>query len=200
MKLPFNVNEREKKFLIIAGVAVVLLLLYQLFSWYGNVKANVEDVSDMKWTMLKKQLNRLSKKDEVEKRVKTLVQELKIQEKTFLSGNKPPVAAATLQKFLKDSASSLAIDVKLERTLNPVESEYYLGIPVEIGFTASTAKLKDLLIRIKKSRLMLIITEVKVKVTNVRNPVDIYTTLIVTGFIKKPETKVQDEKKVKNAA
>ncbi|MEN8265153.1 MAG: hypothetical protein ABFR82_17035, partial [Nitrospirota bacterium] len=110
MKLPFNISEREKKYLIIAGVAIVLMLLYQLFSWYGNVKANVEDISDMKWTMLKKQLNRLSKKDDVEKRAKAFVQELKIQEKTFLSGNKPPVAAATLQKFLKDSASSLAID------------------------------------------------------------------------------------------
>jgi hypothetical protein len=200
MKLPFNVSEREKKYLIFAGVAVVLMLLYQLFSWYGNVRANVEDISDMKWTMLKKQLNRLSKKDDVEKRAKTLVQELQIREKTFLSGNKPPVAAATLQKFLKDSASSLAINVKLERTLNPVETEYYLGIPVEIGFTASTTKLKDLLVRIRKSRTMLIITEVKVKVTNVRDPVDIYTTLIVTGFIKKPEIKMQDEKKVKNAA
>ncbi len=200
MKLPFNVSEREKKYLIFAGVAVVLMLLYQLFSWYGNVRANVEDISDMKWTMLKKQLNRLSKKDDVEKRAKTLVQELQIWEKTFLSGNKPPVAAATLQKFLKDSASSLAINVKLERTLNPVETEYYLGIPVEIGFTASTIKLKDLLVRIRKSRTMLIITEVKVKVTNVRDPVDIYTTLIVTGFIKKPEIKMQDEKKIKNAA
>ncbi len=176
------------------------MLLYQLFSWYSDVKENVEDISDMKWTMLKKQLNHLSKKDDVEKRAKTLVQDLAIQEKTLLSGNKPPVAAATLQKFLKDSASSLAINVKLERTLNPVETEYYLGIPVEIGFTASTVKLKDLLVKIKKSRTMLIITEVKVKVTNVRDPVDIYTTLIVTGFIKKPEIKMQDEKKVKNAA
>ncbi len=200
MKLPFNVSEREKKYLIFAGVAVVLLLLYQLFSWYGNVKTNVEDISDMKWTMLKKQLNRLSRKEDVEKKAKALVQDLKVREKSFLSGSKPPVAAATLQKFLKDSASSLAIDVKLERTLSPVETDYYLGIPVEIGFTASTAKLKDLLVRIKKSKSMLIITEVKVKVTNVRDPVDIYTTLIVTGFIKKPETKVQDEKKVKNAA
>ena len=200
MKLPFNVSEREKKYLVFAGVAVVLMLLYQLFSWYSNVKENVSDISDMKWTMLKKQLNHLSKKDDVEKRAKILLQELEIQEKTFLRGNKPPVAAATLQKFLKDSASSLAINVKLERTLNPVETEYYLGIPVEIGFTASTTKLKDLLVRIKKSKSMLIITEVKVKVTNVRDPVDIYTTLIVTGFIKKPEIKMQDEKKVKNAA
>ncbi len=200
MNLPFNINEREKKFLIIGGIAVLLVIFYNLFSWYGDVKGNVQEVSDMKWFILNKQLNKLSQKNIIEKRAEAVVAELAIQEKAFLSGNKTPVAAAALQKFLKDSASSLKIDVKLERTLSPVESEFYLGIPVEIGFTASTGKLKDLLYRINKSPLLLTISEMKIKVTNIRNPVDTYTTLIVTGFIKKPETKEQDEKKAKNAA
>ena len=200
MNLPFNINEREKKFLIIGGIAVLLVIFYNLFSWYGDVKGNVQEVSDMKWFILNKQLNKLSQKNIIEKRAEAVVKELTIQEKAFLSGNKTPVAAAALQKFLKDSASSLKIDVKLERTLSQVESEFYLGIPVEIGFTASTGKLKDLLYRINKSPLLLTISEMKIKVTNIRNPVDTYTTLIVTGFIKKPETKEQDEKKAKNAA
>ena len=200
MNLPFNINEREKKFLIIGGIAVLLVIFYNLFSWYGDVKGNVQEVSDMKWFILNKQLNKLSQKNVIEKRAEAIVRELAIQEKAFLSGNKTPVAAAALQKFLKDSASSLKIDVKLERTLSPVESEFYLGIPVEIGFTASTGKLKDLLYRINKSPLLLTISEMKIKVTNIRNPVDTYTTLIVTGFIKKLETKEQDEKKAKNAA
>ncbi len=200
MNLPFNINEREKNFLIIGAIAVILVIFYNLFSWYGDVKGNVKEVSDMKWFMLNKQLNKLSQKNVIEKRAETIVRELAIQEKAFLSGNKTPVAAAALQKFLKDSASSLKIDVKLERTLSPVETEFYLGIPVEIGFTASTGELKDLLYRINKSPLLLTISEMKIKVTNIRNPVDTYTTLIVTGFIKKPETKEQDEKKAKNAA
>jgi Tfp pilus assembly protein PilO len=200
MNLPFNINEREKKFLIIGAIAVILVIFYNLISWYGDVKGSVKEASDMKWFMLNKQLNKLSQKNVIEKRAETIVKELAIQEKAFLSGNKTPVAAAELQKFLKDSASSLKIDVKLERTLSPVESEFYLGIPVEIGFTASTGKLKDLLYRINKSPLLLTISEMKIKVTNIRNPVDTYTTLIVTGFIKKPETKEQDEKKAKNAA
>lgn len=200
MNLPFNINEREKKFLIIGAIAVILVIFYNLFSWYGDVKGNVKEVSDMKWFMLNKQLNKLSQKNVIEKRAETIVRELAIQEKAFLGGNKTPVAAAALQKFLKDSASSLKIDVKLERTLSPVETEFYLGIPVEIGFTASTGELKDLLYRINKSPLLLTISEMKIKVTNIRNPVDTYTTLIVTGFIKKPETIEQDEKKAKNAA
>ncbi len=200
MNLPFNINEREKKFLIIGAIAVTLVIFYNLFSWYGDVKGNVKEATDMKWSMLNKQLNKLSQKNVIEKRAETIVRELAIQEKAFLSGNKTPVAAAALQKFLKDSASSLKIDVTLERTLSPVETEFYFGIPVEIGFTASTGELKDLLYRINKSPLLLTISEMKIKVTNIRNPVDTYTTLIVTGFIKKPETKEQDEKKAKNAA
>lgn len=200
MNLPFNIKERERKFLVIGGIAVLLVVLYQSFSWYSNLKEHVKDVTYSKQFLLQKQLNKLSEKEEIEKRIKEAVQELKLEERAFLSGDKPPVAASALQKFLKDTASSLNIDVKVERTLNPVETESYLGIPVEIGFTATIKELTDLLFRIRKSRFMLTVSEMKIKVTNIRNPEEIYTTLIVNGFIKKPEIKEQDEKKVKDAA
>jgi len=69
--------------------------------------------------------------------------------------------------------------------LGPVENGLYLGVPVEIGFSASTAKLKDMLYRIKTSPLLLTVTKMKVRVTNIKNPVDVYATVVVKGFIKK---------------
>jgi hypothetical protein len=123
-------------------------------------------------------------------------QEIQKQEKAFLRGSKPPVAAAVLQRFLKEKAASLDIEVKLERTLSPVDSEVYLGIPVEIGFNASTEKLKELLYKVRASQYLLTVSELKIRVTNVSNPVDVYVTVVVTGFIKK--SVAEKDKKEKN--
>ncbi len=166
--------------------------MFHVFSWYTDLKKDIKDFSDAKLFVLEKQLNRIAEKDDMQKQVKKIKLELEKQEKAFLRGDKPPVAAAALQKFLKETASSLNIDVKLERTLNPVDTDFHLGIPVEIGFKASTEKLKDLLYGLRKSPYLFTVSEIKVRVTNISNPVDVYATLVVTGFIKKP---VEENKK-----
>ncbi len=198
MNLPIKINEREKKFLIIGGIAVVLILVFYLFSWYSDTKKSIKEYSDAKAFMLQRQINKISEQKYIEEKYRVVSQELEIQEKTLLRGNTPPVAAAALQKFLKDTASSLNVVVKLERALNLVDAESYLGIPVEIGFTATTRELKDLLVKLRKSPFLLTVSEIKVRVTNISKPEDIYTTLVVTGFIKKPEEKKTDKKEAKS--
>lgn len=198
MKVPFKVNEREKKFLLIGGAAVLLIILYHGFSLYADFRANVIELADAKRFMFEKQLQKLSEKDVIEARIAGVRQEIEKQEKAFLRGSKPPVAAAMLQRFLKEKASSLSIEVKQERTLSPVDADVYLGIPVEIGFTASTEKLKELLYSFRASPYLLTVSELKIRVTNVSNPTDVYATVVLTGFIKKPEE--EKEKKEENAA
>ena len=196
MKLPFNVNEREMRFILAGGAAVLLIILFHSFSLYSDFRANVLELADAKRFVLEKQLQKLSEKDVIEARIAAVRQEIQKQEKVFLRGSKPPVAAAVLQRFLKEKASSLNIEVKLERTLSPVDSDVYLGIPVEIGFTASTEKLKELLYKFRAAPYLLTVSELKIRVTNVSNPRDVYVTVVVTGFIKKPV--LDKDKKEKN--
>ena len=198
MKLPFKVNEREKKVLLAGGVAVLLIILFHGYSLYADFRANVFELADAKRSTLEKQMQKLSEKDSIEARVGAMRQEIEKYEKTFLQGDKPPVAAAVLQRFLKEEASSLKIDVKEERALSPVDADVYLGIPVEIGFTASTEKLKELLYRFRAAPYLLTVSELNIRVTNAGNPVDVYTTVVVTGFIKKPV--VEKDKKENDAA
>jgi hypothetical protein len=195
MNLPFKVNEREKRFLMFGAVAVVLIILFHAGSWYSDMKRNTEELSASKILVLEKQLNKISQKTSFEKKFKSVKLELDRQEKEFLRGGKPPVAAATLQRSLKEMASLLNIDVKQERTLNPVDADVYLGIPVEIGFQATTAELKKLLVSLRQSSYLLIVSEMKIRVTNIRKPVDVYTTLVVTGFIRKQTTESGKEAK-----
>lgn len=197
MKLPFKVNERETRFVIIGGIAVLFIILFQGFSWYSDLRKNVLEISDAKRFVLEKQLQKLLEKDRIDAQISAVTQEIEKLEKTFLQGSKPPVAAALLQRFIKEKASSLGIEVKLERALNPVDADVYLGIPVEIGFAASTEKLKDLLYIFRTAPFILTVSELQIRVTNVSKPVDVYVTVIVTGFIKKPETD-KDGKESKN--
>ncbi|MBI5409234.1 MAG: hypothetical protein HZA14_07700 [Nitrospirae bacterium] len=197
MKLPVKINEREKRVLIIGGLVVLLIGAFQAYTWYVDFKKKADDFLEAKRFVLEKQLNKISGKDEAERRINKVKLELEDQEKTLLQGDKPPVAAAALQKALKDTASSLSITISSERILNPTGDGFYVGVPVEIGFTASTEKLRDFLFKLRNAPFLIRVTEIKVRVMNISNPTDIYTTLIATGFIKKqaePETKSKEAK------
>ena len=200
MNLPFKVNEREKKFLLYGAVAVALIVIFSLVSWYTDLRDGVSDIAEAKRLMIERQLGKIAQKDNIEKHANAIKKEIERQERTLLKGGKPPVAAAALQRALKEMASSLKIDVKLERTVNPVDADIYLGIPVEIGFKATTDDLKSLLVNIRKSPYLLTVSEMKVRVTNISKPQDIYTTLVVTGFIKKPPKENENVKEEKNVS
>jgi len=200
LNIPIKVNERERRFLIIGGLAIFLILAFQLFTWYNVTKDRLKDYSNDKYYMLQKQLDRITESESIDNKTNRAEAELKRLENTLLKGSTPPVAAADLQKFLKDTAAISNIDVNLERTLNPVILENYLGIPVEIGFSTTTKSLQDLMVRLRKSPYLLTVSEIKIRVTNISKPEEIYTTLVVTGFIRNTEVKDENKKEVKNAA
>ncbi|MBI4688182.1 MAG: type 4a pilus biogenesis protein PilO [Nitrospirae bacterium] len=186
MKLLSKLTTREKRVLLIGGLVAIALVSYQIYLWYGSIRSSVKEYAEAKQVNLEKQLSRLSEKEPLKKKLDALNSELKGLEQRLLPGDKPPVAQAELQRILKETALSSGIEIKLERPLSPVEMELYTAVPVEIGFTATTAKLKGMLYKIKTSPFLLTVTEMKSNVTNINNPVDTYTTLVVNGFIKKP--------------
>lgn len=188
MKLPIRVNQREKRFLMIGGLAVLLIMAFSLFSWYSDFMERAGSVSDAKIVLLKKQLTKLSERDDLQMRVSAFKEDFERRKSSLLKGEKPPVAAAELQRILKEMASSLNIDVNLERTLTPVDFNFYLGIPVEIGFTSNTDKLNNMLYMLQQSPFLLTITDMKVRVTNVNNPVSVNATLQIMGFVEKPSS------------
>lgn len=190
-----RISQREKKFLATGGVIAFLILTYYSVTWYRDFRISTGEYIETKRIALQKQLNKISEKEDIQKRLETVSAEVKGLEKGLLSDNRPPVAAADVQKVLKDMALSLGIDIKSERALNPIDEGLYIGVPVEIGFTAPTAKLKDMLLKIKTSPLLLVIAEMKIHVTNINNPVDAHTTLIVKGFIRKPQRASEDKKR-----
>ncbi|MDO8282404.1 MAG: GspMb/PilO family protein [Thermodesulfovibrionia bacterium] len=196
MNLPFRVSAREKRVFITGTVLAVLIIIYWITGWYGDIKTEMADLTDAKQMMLQKQMKNLSDMGLLQEKLDNIKQSASTGQKSLLNGNKPPVAAAELQSILKDMLTSLQIDMKSERTLAAVDAGYYLGVPVEIGFISDTEKLKGFLYRLRVSALLLNVTDLKARVTNANNPEDTYITLVITGFIKKPadEEAVKKEK------
>lgn len=200
MNIPLKIGQREKKFLIAGGIIVFLIFAYQFGVWYKNFRVSSKEYIESRQITLQKQLNKILQKANIKNNFEAADAELKELEKGLVSGDTPPVAAAEIQRNLKVMAMSLGIDIKSEKALNSVDSGLYLSIPVEIGFTAPTAKLKDMLYKIKTSPLLLTVPKIKSRVVNVNNPTDVFTTLTVEGLIiKKPQQAEGDKKGIKNA-
>jgi Tfp pilus assembly protein PilO len=189
MNLPFKVTQREKKFLIAGVIVVLFVIAYHGVLWYQDMKKSVAEYRDNKQLTLQKQYERIRDKDRIKKDIEEMSAELKELEKGLLPGDKPPVAAAEVQRELKKMASSLGIEIRTERALNPVDGEFYTGVPVEIGFNASTGELKNMLYKIRTSPMLLRVSMLKIRVTNIRDPKEVFATMVVQGFIKKTEEK-----------
>jgi hypothetical protein len=195
-----KINERERKFIVLGGIAVFLIIVYHVHGLYTDFKTRAEEYSGTRIIMLEKQLAKLSDREGLEKRADEIKKEVARYEKLFLKGSKAPVAAAELQRTIKDIASSLSIEIRLERTLTSVDADFFVSVPVEIGFTSSTARLKNLLERLRATPFLIDISEMKVRVLNVSKPEDINVTLVVSGYIKKPMDNKNGSKEAKNVS
>jgi type II secretory pathway component PulM len=199
MNLLSKISSREKKFLAFGGIIVLAIIVFQGYAWYDGFNKRIDDFSGARLLMLEKQLNRISGKEGLEKHLVEMKQELEEAEKAILQGDKPPVAAAALSSILRDATSAQGVNIALERTLNPSDVQHYVAVPVEIGFTTTTERLKNILYSLRTSPFLLTVSEIKIRVINIANPTDIYTSLVVTGFIKK-EAETAQENKEQNKA
>jgi Tfp pilus assembly protein PilO len=195
-----KISERERKFIVAGGVAVFLILVYYAYGLYSDFKTQAVEYAGTRELMLEKQLAKLADREVLEKRADEIRKEVERHEKLFLRGDKAPVAAAELQKTIKDTASSLGIEIRLERALNPVDEDYFVSVPVEIGFTSSTARLKNLLVKLRDTPFLINIAEMKVRVLNVSRPEDINVTLVVSGYIRKAVDDKNGTKEAKNVS
>lgn len=195
-----RISERERKFIVLGGIAVFLIITYYVYGLYSDFKTRAEEYSGTRVLMLEKQLAKLADRKDLEKRADEIRKEVARHEKLFLQGDKAPVAAAELQKTIKDIASSLGIEIRLERALNPVDEDYFMSVPVEIGFISSTARLKNLLEQLRATPFLTTISEMKVRVLNMSKAEDINVTLVVSGYIKKPGDDKKGSKEAKNVS
>ncbi|PKL51772.1 MAG: hypothetical protein CVV37_04685 [Nitrospira bacterium HGW-Nitrospira-1] len=173
------------KALAIVGIAVGVIIIYYGFTWYASIKTSTYDKVKTRRTYLSRQINKLSEKNAIAKKLETEKNDLGELEKGLIKEDKPAVVAAELQRLCREIALSSGIDIKTERMLDPVDEGTYYTIPIKIEFQAITAGLKEMLLKIEQSPFLLTVPDLKVRVININDPVDIYVTMTVAGFSRK---------------
>lgn len=182
MKL--QVNKRESRFVILLGVVLgIFLLTTYVIDPLLESQDEIRQELVTKIGFLEKIQKKVSNIDRLEKEISELGKYIEIADKRMLPGEKPSLAAAELQKLLKQIAGSVNVSIRQEKIVQSVSLGQYEQIPVQVTFISNTNSLKEILYQIENHSRLLLIPVMKVKVTSTRNPKEIETTLVVAGLI-----------------
>ncbi len=189
---------KERKYILICGA--ILLICAAIYRFAPDFEGfdSLEQEIALKEKKLKKYHQILQESGELNTKLNSLNRTLDRVESKLLSGQTPALAAVDIQNILNDIAGRTGVEINTMRVLKPKdESEeenpvgnQYLAIPVQITINATTRQLKEILYKIENSLKLLRITDMRIRLTNVKQVEKIYSTLTVEGFMKK---KIDDE-------
>jgi hypothetical protein len=103
----------------------------------------------------------------------------------LLPGDKPPVAAARLQRIIDEIAGETNVDITRQRIVKPTEHKLLLEVPVEVVFRCNVGALKDFLYRIESHQVLLTLPQWSIRVLNQKTPKQVQVNMTIAGFIKK---------------
>ncbi|MBI3988668.1 MAG: hypothetical protein HY347_03530 [candidate division NC10 bacterium] len=153
-----KISAREKRFLIIGGIAI---LLFVLIRWgVGPAISGQQGVQDrlaLKRELLERYQRILEEKRLDEKRLKALQEVYAGMQKRLFSAEKPGVVTSELQAILQKLAQASGVEVRTVRFLPPKKMEVFTRIAVELNFGATVRDLKEFLYRIEAHERLLLI-------------------------------------------
>ena len=184
-----NIGKRDKVFLIGGGIFVVCYLLFFLvaepiYKKQISIDEKIKDKINFieKYYEVLNQTSYYQAKEEENKNIKTTLQ------KRFFSDKEPGLAAAGLQKLLQGFSRG-AVTIEKTRVEKPKYVARILAVPVEITVRSSLKNLALFLMRIENHEKFLVVEELRSRRINKKEPEDLQTRLLITGFIKELEPK-----------
>ncbi|MCF8129968.1 MAG: type II secretion system protein M [Deltaproteobacteria bacterium] len=188
-----KIDKRRKYFLI--GMVFLLMAGAVYRMW-----PQIEDIfaSDGTIVLKKKQLVKYQKMlqstGDLEKQVALSKKSVAQLESGLLTGKTPALAAADIQKVIREMAQKSQMEINSIRVLKPkdVDESLYLSIPVEFVAKGVIRELKGFLYRIAASPKYLTVEKVQISVRLRRNKLsksgnleEITANITINGFLKK---------------
>lgn len=184
-----NLTPRDKKFLIVGGICVIIYCLYVfvLEPIYAKQKGVDQQVQN-KVLFIEKYLNILNKKDYYKEKEAVEKQLAAQMSKQFLEETKPALAAASIQKILEEYARQTSVTIISTKTEKPKYIEHLLAVPVEITVRSNLRNLSQLIFLIENQEKLMLIEEITTKrIDNKPEYEELNAKLLVNGFIKQLE-------------
>ena len=183
-----KISDRDKRFLAVGGLAVVVYLLITLVinPIYATQARNDREIQE-KIRFIQKYYEVLNQKAYYEKKNKQNEEVQKSLSRRFLEGKKPGLAAAALQKILEEFASKSSIKVDRVRVEKHKFTESFMVIPIEITLRASLKNLTQFIYQIESYEKFLVIEELNSRRINKTDPEQLQATMLISGFILNSE-------------
>ena len=187
--MTLNIGKRDKVFLIGGGVFVACYLLFFLvvepiYKKQISIDEKIKDKINFieKYYEVLNHTSYYQAKEVANKNTKITLQ------KRFFNDKEPGLAAAGLQKLLQGFSRD-AVTIEKTRVEKPKYMARILAVPVEITVRSSLKNLAIFLMRIENHDKFLVIEELRSRRINKKEPEDLQTRLLITGFTKELEPK-----------
>jgi hypothetical protein len=187
--MTLNIGKKDKVFLFGGGIFVACYLLFFLvvepiYKKQIHIDKKINDKINFieKYYEIINQASYYQAKKAANKNTYTTLQ------KRFFSEKEPGLAASSLQKLLQGFSRG-AVTIEKTRVEKPKYMARILAVPVEITVRSTLKNLALFLMRIENHDKFLVIEELRSRRINKKEPEDLQTRLLITGFIKELEPK-----------
>ena len=187
--MTLNIGKRDKAFLVGGGIFVTCYLLFFLvvepiYKKQIRIDKKIKDKINFieKYYEVINQASYNQAKKAANKNTNTNLQ------KRFFSEKEPGLAAASLQRLLQGFSRG-AVTIEKTRVEKPKYMARILAVPVEITVRSSLKNLALFLMRIENHEKFLVVEELRSRRINKKEPEDLQTRLLITGFTKELEPK-----------
>jgi Tfp pilus assembly protein PilO len=162
--------DKKRQYFLMAMVFLLMVGgVYRMWPQIENIFA-VDDTIVIKKKRLIKYQKMVHGAGNLEKELKLLEAALKRGETGLLTGKTPALAAADIQKVVKEIAKKSQVEIQSVRVLKPKEvvGSPYLSIPVQVVIKGVMRHLTQFLYQIMQSPKYLTVQQVRINVTRRR--------------------------------
>lgn len=181
-----KISPREKRLIGVAVAAIVLFFSFDHLAdfFYYRPQRTRQQIFHERGILERSQL-KLKARPSLEAKIAAAKEKAASTRGRLLPGEKPPVAAASLQQIIDQVARETNVEIKSQKIDKPKEHAQVLEVPVEVVFLCNVGELKNFIYRIEGHPKLLIIPRWSIRVPNHRDPKQVQVNLTISGFIMK---------------
>lgn len=180
--LTLSRRERAVVGVALAGLGLVALYLY-VVEPLVNRAAELAELAPAREARLEARRRLIAQRPRLTEELAEASKAFEEQAARLLPGPTAPLAASELQKVVKEVAAATNMDVRSERVLPTADLQGLLEVPIELTVAGSIRDTVALLYQIERTRRLLTVTDLKVRVVAVGQPRELLTTLTVAGYL-----------------
>jgi Tfp pilus assembly protein PilO len=164
-----KITPRERLLLLIAAAVVLLFFTARpFFQRLADFGPRSERLFSEKTAVIAAYREAVGREGGLRAEAESLGTKIATFEEALLPGATPPLAAADLQMLLKQLADKAGLKIQSEKILAHVRKDAYLEIPVQIVATGDIRTVKEFLVGVESSPVVIAVQDMSLRVVKRR--------------------------------